>query len=554
MTKQRFLIAMVLCVVLCCSVLLTACGKGTIDDSRETSLLDVIAEDATKPTLSFKEITKTDLDGVFVSGDGYFFYTREVNSSSTVYNVYDSDTFEKIYSFTDATADNFSFNSFSFGKNRSFFTIVINTSNGYETRLIDRTGKEIVSKDYRADLYVNDKMFSLYGLFTFAGDVYKQEDGSVTLVKESNAGYTNLNNALIYGNDYFWVNYSSGSSLSRIAAYDTSLTPVAEYVFPSYAKNPVAYGIGNNRIFIQYLVSIDPQVVEYDLEMDGTKYNVHQFVYNPEKQELNNVDINGIVKYCINQFDDFALDMDAPYLNFEKNFNLSAIASVAPIVDKHVDNNNPVFCNLGDNGLVSEIIQPLAGSTNLNVQILGKNRYMYFNDLESAYQIIDDKGKVYGSFKSYTSINDSFILVDNVIYNFDFKKVYEIKEDDEITFAQSSVYIISHTSYPYYNFYLLKSGDTALSDPFFSYSENNDARFVDTFYNSFGHSESLSEYIFAVKYYRTGETIYKYYNSTTGDEIGSSYNLINYCTSSNDGNSLLFSITKDGETSYYKMN
>lgn len=554
MKKQRFIISLTLCLLLSLSFLLTSCSDGTIGGANQVTILDIATDGSGKPTPTYTRVEDLQLDGIFMSGKGKYFYTQNYVSSAAKYTVYDIETLTPVYTYSDLTNDAYSFSSFEFFENADFFVMVLSSDSSYETRLIDKTGKTVATEQKSVTLGGNENLFSHYGLFTFDGDAYKQTDDGVTLIRESHSGRTDFDNVIIYGNKYFWIDFSKGEELSHIVAYDTNLNPVTEYRFPSYAERQSVFALANDRIFIQYLVSVDSHVVEYDVMIDGQKYDVYQFVYTTESKIVNSVEINGLVASCTPYYTDESPDMDAPYSGFKEG-RISSLAVVIPITHRNLNTLEYTYCNMGDNGLISEIIRPAFGSATVSISVLADNRFVIFNEFIGASQIIDKSGKVYGSFDSFDNINDSFIEVDGIIYNFDFEKIYTIKNSDKITFAQHSVYIQSKTSDNFYDFYLLKSGDKVLGKPLFSYSETNNKKLVtDSLYQNIyvGYNEAVSEYVYVVKTVGTNNVFYEYFseNGTLLSTVATPYEIL---FSSPDGSKILLSLTDENETLYFLM-
>jgi hypothetical protein len=324
---------------------------------------------------------------------------------------------------------------------------------------------------------------------------------------------------LFCGDKYFWVDFTpSYYSISHIVAYDSSLNPVTEYKFPSYATNSSVFPLANDRTLIQYLVEVDTHTIEYDFALDGVKFNKYQFVINTASNSVTPIDLKGLVLYCQTKLTGEP-DYSAPYNAFKEG-RIKSYAVIAPISDKNVNVYDQGYFNLDENGRVIEKLIAPQNLDEINIQIVAKNRYVLENAYLGASQIIDKSGKVIGSFDNYdenlkvftysNNINDAFIIAGDVIYDFDLKKIYEIKSSDEVVMAQHSIYIKSFKDETHYDFYLLKKGDTALGDPVCSYTEEDDAQLILDEISIGG--EPIWEYVFCVRTITDSGVSYNYYH------------------------------------------
>ena len=507
--KRKLTISFLLCLVLICSIILSACGSGNITDAKEVSILDILAEEPDGKT-QVSSLNALTINGNFVSGDGNFFYARKDDGTSVVYTVYDIRNFNAVYTYTNNSQDEYSFHSFDFYDGAEFFTLSLVKQSEFKTSLIYKDGTVVATENHEAEINGSEYLFESFGLFTFDNDAYRQTDSGIKLIRKSEHGFTTFNDddIVICGEKYFWTDSFSNASIKHYVAYDTELNPVTEYKFPTYAVNTAIFKLSKDRVLIQYLVVVDSHSVDYALTMNGTKYNIYQYVYNTEAKSETRIDLKGLVVGI----------MDVSKESSIKKNRVSSLASILPIRDKNLDTNGDLY-NINENGsIVEKFITP--NDLDLyNVTVLAKNRYSLQNAYVGASQIIDKSGKVYGSYDNYDDvsetftndavINDSFIIIDEVIYDFDFNKIYDIKNEDEVYLAQSSIYVKTYINgTDYYDAYLLKAGSKVL-EKICSYTESENAKLVlDS--TSFA-DKKIYEFVYVVKAQTDSGTTFSYY-------------------------------------------
>lgn len=504
---KKVIVACALVLAIVSSLFLTACGSGSVTDAKQVNMIDILADEP-KEQIEVKSIENLNLVGDIVSGEGNFFYTKKVDSETTTYAVYDARTLSSVYTHVEDSATEYKIDDINcYNIKAEFFTVTLKKDTEIKTQLIYSNGSVVATENHQAEIGGSYKLFEKYGLFTFDDDAYRQTDNGITLIRKSEHGFTTFDNdeIIICGDKYFWIGFDE----ERLVAYDLTLNPVTEYKAPTFASSVSVYGLAKDNILIQYMVQSDPYAVDYDVMLYGVKYHLYQKVYSAETKKETNIYLGGLVRSCMDVRDSE---------QFKEN-RVSTIAYVSPIEDKYVNENGDLY-SINENGAITEkFITPNDLDYN-QIIVLGQNRYVLQNAYIGASQIIDKSGKVYGSFDNYDetlgvftnieTINLAFIQVEDKIYDFDFNEIYVIKENDEVIFANSSVYIKSYDEDGiYYDAYIIKKGATA-PELICSYSETSENKLI--LDSTFALGKKLYSYLYAVKENAEGVVTYKYYS------------------------------------------
>lgn len=454
MKKKTLIVAIVLSFVLLCSSLLTGCASENIIGAKETSWLDAYKNDV-DATINISELSEVELDGDFVTADGNFFYTAKAGEGVVTYKVYDIRTLSVVYTYTDSNEGDTDFVEFEFYDDADFFVLTYKVEEDYKSSII-YDGTAVVTEDGNRSALFNGTLFDAYGFFNFDGDCYRQTKDGVSLVKAKENGTTAVPeySIIICGEKYFWagIRYSAGADAKQYVAFDLSLNPVTEYIFPSYAQEPEVFVLAKDRVIIQYLIPVDTYSADYTYIDGANKYDVYQSVYNTEAKSETVVDLKGIVTYS------YILDEQDAYQLKENR--ISAMVDITPIENKRLNPMKEGTYNVNENGGIIEKMVAPGGFEYVRVEgMVAKDRFVLENSYIGAKQLVDQKGKVIATFTG--SYNSSYFVKDKTIYDLDGKEVVTVGEDDQISLRANVAFIkkpVGEEGSGKYDMYLLVPG------------------------------------------------------------------------------------------------
>lgn len=316
-------------------------------------------------------------------------------------------------------------------------------SYSYTYKLLTSLGKEITSKTNKSASAISVTPI-VNDLYEIDGKLYEIEDGVATLKQELGlAGYT------VYDAETEKYNYAF--SKYEALVYDKDGKLVASYTVPTTADAEF-YILSNGNIFIQYTKALPEDATEFDYYnvnndlnndlKDDTyttfKYDLTSLIFDVETKTENVLELNYLVETLVNE------------VTAEKQWNkifakdkLHNLAIYYNIVDKMINNNEPVIADMSDTMLtIGYLAEEVAGQKNF-AELIADNRFTVRDEVSGKKYLINEKGVVLGEVTgaSYNSSLGLFVR-NGKYYDLDLKEVFNIETIEYSKMYSSSYYTL----------------------------------------------------------------------------------------------------------------
>ncbi|MBQ9773365.1 MAG: hypothetical protein IJW30_06570 [Clostridia bacterium] len=313
------------------------------------------------------------------------------------------------------------------GFTSSYFSTQIPSNASLEVALYNLEGEKIytlthedIGTPYNLDNTM-EKLVTLHGnsnLFSIGDKLYREnEDGSTVLLKEfvwnevpdftmEFAGY--YYDVLIDYNTY---------TLQALTIYNSEFAGTAHLTLPSYAKNVSGDVLNNGDALIQYRVSLPNDASEYDLYLDGAKYELVTQILSAADGTLKTIDANYLLRGVYAKDYDF----ETPEAFAETVENIATVCYVNE--NKTVDLNTQDSVLMDNNGTVLRSIKLSEYSTEMP-QRLDTDLY-YDHNAFGEYVLFNGKYETLLTSSKYPY--DDYLLRDDKIYDLRGNLLYDLK-------------------------------------------------------------------------------------------------------------------------------
>ena len=311
------------------------------------------------------------------------------------------------------------------------FIIVVeqdeNKSSVYYTNLYDASGNLVATKNGYTDSYqLYDLVKSSIDLIQFNGCIYRVNEGGSTTALVTNPFFGALPSMDTKTEDYYYV-----IDTYQVTVYSHDLEEVFHWSAPQDCyETPTINVTSEDCLLVQYLDKLPDSEKKYDIiDGNGNKYNLTSKIVDVSEKKEKEVNLDyAIIEYFYakgnSAFDSEDMDMIPSKV---KN-----LAFVIEIKDKRVvstaDEMKCVAIN-GKNGKIEFVVTD--EFDNLPCPIV-KDRFEYYSN--SGYMtLIDADGEYIGRIDSLSSdhYNETYIVKDKKIYDFNLQVKYDLSSDDK---------------------------------------------------------------------------------------------------------------------------
>ena len=286
----------------------------------------------------------------------------------------------------------------------------------YTYKLLTSLGKEITSKTNKSQssISVTSKGNDLYEI---DGKLYEIEDGVATLKQE-------IGLAGIVDYDAETEKYNYAFSNYEAFVYDKDGKLVASYTVPTKA-NASFYVLSNGNIFIQYSKALPEDATEFDYYSNGTymtqKYDLTSLIFDVETKTEKVLELDYLVQTLVNE-----VTAEEQWNKIFAKDKLHNLAIYYNIVDKMINNNDPVIADMSDTMLtIGYLAEEVAGQKEF-AELIADNRFIVTDEVSGKDYLINEKGAVIGDVSAgdFNSV-PGYIIKDNKLYDFDLKVVFD---------------------------------------------------------------------------------------------------------------------------------
>ena len=304
----------------------------------------------------------------------------------------------------------------------------------YTQTIYTSLGKEITSKTSSISTGSAKVNVKHIGVYTTIGDLYLVED-KIYDITDGSATYKSTKGLGSIPSDIDCATSTHFYSCDQNAVYVYDLKyDLVAYYSPLAMSESLTFNVLNNgNVIVQYGIALPDDAVEYDVFYEGTKLNHYTEILNITDNSVTSVDFDYYIDYVVNsatygQFSDYVVEGA-----------VENIATLVPIKDKMLDNNNPIIASITNNAFViGYLAQEIPAQGDNIPSIIAKNRFVVYNEAGQRI-LINEKGEVIGNVSSanydyslglfYTSEYDSA----NYIYYYKYydtnlRLVFDTKE------------------------------------------------------------------------------------------------------------------------------
>ena len=377
------------------------------------------------------------------------------------------------------------------------------------------SAKNAIVYEYRDVKYYSNSYYG-FDLFAIGSKVYRfDNEYNVVLVKDyALADMPNLSNMSKVGDKYL-EKYDG-----IYTVYDKDLNKVFGYTIPALAEESNVVLLTNGNLFVQYFVQLDQNEKDFDIRYgaDG-KYDLVTTLVTPEET----VDLKD-VNFVVSSVETNATTFDGKKVYADTVENLAFIYPINE--DKMLDIGyaNQKLVLLSNEGEVTAEV--VADGIIVDFPIHYKDNFYAVYVAGGSFNIYDKTGELRGNLSSAamgaTEISDSYLLIDDVIYNTDGTVAYDIGKDHaDYKICGDTVIIVKYatksTAYGIFVDGQVKSIGTVSTD-----------EKVESSIDSFSSSNMGYYYTFNKK-----DNKYTYYNSK-GTVLGTFDNELSSCLTGED--------------------
>lgn len=445
MKKHVLIISILLVVVLAFS----SCGNKGV---KFADMVGSVAYEESNPTLSNKTAVSAlegysryiyDIDSYNHSYNELVFFKKlDDDSKKTIVSVYNLEKNSIVLTVNEEDIKKISCFS---SCGHSFFMVstLTKTDDTEEknTTIYDATGKPVVTKK---GLYTNGAVYTQADLFQFKNDIYRvNNDGSAEYVCDS-AFAVDLSSVNLYTKteDYYF-----GFPDDGVKVYNHKLDTVMYWELPHDVYDCDMHVLNGGKVLVQYLDLLPDDSKKYDLLMkkdgDQCKFDLTSLLIDVEKGKEKELELDFYVSLVISRDKvDYYSDSEIEWPK-----GLDNCAHIYYIRDGYLNYSayNLEIVSLSSKCKVEgDICSDIEGIVSWSE--VANDRYIY-KDVSGDRYLVDGDGDKIGkvnNFYDYDYRNESYIVMDGRIYNYNLELVYDLEENGyEILHKLSHSFILA---------------------------------------------------------------------------------------------------------------
>lgn len=288
--------------------------------------------------------------------------------------------------------------------------------NGYEYTIDIYTalGEKITTKTSNASSYV-ELTYLTEALYVINGKVYEVTDDVATY--KFDMGLASIPSNLISTETHHYRIRSD-----EIIVYDLSYNLVAYYAAPSDVDMNVNV-LADGNLLIQGLKVLPDDAAEYDIFVEGAKYEFTSMIFDIEDKETKTIELDFYVESILNK----VTEADT-FANYFVSDSLENVAAIYKIVDKSVNENDYKIVSLDNDvsilGVLGQEIEAQEGV----VEPLGNDRFIATDKSGKEY-LLNGKGEIIGEVSNASfNRNLGLFVYNGKYYDLDLKLVFDKAE------------------------------------------------------------------------------------------------------------------------------
>ena len=381
---------------------------------------------------------KTTATSIGYASDSSLIALSDVGEAKTDIIVYSLEKNQNVHTFTINNEDIYTIEFMNIFGN-DFFTVIhgVKRTDGFDfsTTLYNKNGEQIArAKGIHA--YTTSSLgealkldFSITceaNLIRFDKTIFKvSEDGNATILKEKNNFTLDLPDVDFYNGTYYITETDAS-----FVVYDTNLEFVSNWKYKFADHDGIDYDyfiLSDGTILFQSFEVLPEDAKDYDYCEDGKKIKVTTLLIDPKKGTEKSIKVDFLINEIV-ALD--AIESDGEnYLEYtgisEKYDNL---AHITYIEDKKMANAAIVTLN-NNGGIKSELFTDLPMIENGEMPYIFSSGIFYYYTINDTVILINAENEkimeVSTSAFNDMELNDSYIVLDGVIYDYNLRVVYD---------------------------------------------------------------------------------------------------------------------------------
>ena len=330
-------------------------------------------------------------------------------------------------------------------------TTILYTDSGEKLLEVNRrlTAEDIKTSSSNGDFFVCD------------GRIYNVKDGKTTFVVNnpfvtSVPSYDVETDSYYYdfpssnsGNIYYYYSDIFSDPSNSVIVYDKTFNVVLNWECPyGDARNVVA--LNNDTLIAQLCTALPEHALSYDFLYMGTKWKMDTIMIDVATGKEKSINL------------DYAI-MDTAFGD-DVSDSVENIAAIRKIEGKNLS-TTLTYVSMGEKGKV--VAELFGDNSNCDgIELVANGKYLMYGKDGYSYLVGSDGaviGRVSSTFPYGNDVyNDSYIMINGVVYDYNLNNVYNPSADGKTYFAKTNNSLIFKDSDNEY--YLLTSGSTTLTD------------------------------------------------------------------------------------------
>ena len=423
------------------AMLFSGCG---VFGSKGVSVGEFYANYTEEPAWLYQTATnitelagKTTATSIGYASDSSLIALSDVGETRTDIIVYSLEKNQNVHTFTINNEDIYTIEFMNIFGN-DFFTVIhgVKRTDGFDfsTTLYNKNGEQIArAKGIHA--YTTSSLgealkldFSITceaNLIRFDKTIFKvSEDGNATILKEKNNFTLDLPDVDFYNGTYYITETDAS-----FVVYDTNLEFVSNWKYKFADHDGIDYDyfiLSDGTILFQSFEVLPEDAKDYDFCEDGEKIKVETVLIDPKKGTEKSTNISFVIHESI-ALDELGGNETYSELEgiSEKYKNLTLISYIE---DKKLTAETIVALN--NNGKVTEeLFTDLPMIENGEMPYIFSSGIFYYHTINDTIILINAENEkimeVSTSAFNNMELNDSYIVLDDVIYDYSFRVVYD---------------------------------------------------------------------------------------------------------------------------------
>ena len=302
-----------------------------------------------------------------------------------------------------------------------------NKSNVYYTNLYDSNGKLVATKNAYTDSYqLSELLVSSIDLIQFNGCIYRVNDDGSTTTLVTNPFFGAVPSMDTKTEDYY---YSVDSE--SVTVYSHDLEEVFHWSAPKDCYSLIGMNVtSEDTILVQYVDKLPENEKKYDIiDGKGIKYNLTSKIIDVSSKKEKDVNLDYVIVEYFFAKGSSEFESDETDMIPSKVKNL---AFIVEIKDKRVASTEEDLKCVALNGKNGKIEFLVIDEYDNLPSPIAKDRFQYYS--HSGYMtLIDADGKYIGRIGNLSSdsYNETYIVKDKKIYDFNLQVKYDFSSDDK---------------------------------------------------------------------------------------------------------------------------